>query len=283
VVAGKGPLVTTVHDLIPYSDSLTSFYQKDVSDLIARLRLAYMRWSTWFVRKSDLIIVPFEITKMDLVRTLHVPRKEVKVIPYGVDTETFRPAKETHGLESSATAAHIPKKILFVGGLSKAKGADVLMRAFSMVQKEFKNSELLVMGDWRFFDASELVGALGIEDKVKFLGHVKEALLPQCYNSADVVVLPSKIGFSLPILEGMACGKVVITSDTPDIKEIVADSALLVSPTDPDQLARTIMTVLGDDEFREQIAQRAFSRSKLFTWDAMALKTLEVYREVLGS
>jgi glycosyltransferase involved in cell wall biosynthesis len=276
VLTMKRPLVTTIHDLIPFKNSLTSFY-KDKGLPGDSIRFRYMRFCTLVAAKSDLIIAPFEITRKDIVSKLNVSYKKIRKISYGVDTTVFKPLKLTSG----ETAMKMGKRVVFfVGGFNPRKGIDKLMEAFSRVVKEQPNVELWICGKWNFFDGWTLAKKLGILNKVKILGHVPEDLLPLYYNLADLVVLPYRIGFSLPVLEAMACGKAVITSDTPDLKEIVGGFVETVCPIDVEKLRESISYILSNNSVRDDLAERAYSKAQLLSWDSMANKTVEVYREL---
>jgi glycosyltransferase involved in cell wall biosynthesis len=276
ILSLKKPLVTTIHDLIPFKDSLTSFYedQQLPGDVI---RFTYMRFCTVIAAKSDLIITPFEVTYKDIVSKLHVSPKIIRKISYGVDTSFFKPLKLTPSQKEKKKGKKI---VFFVGGFNPRKGIDKLMEAFPRVIKEQPNVELWICGKWNYFDGGTLAKKLGIDTHVKVLGHVPDSLLPLYYNLADIVVLPYKIGFSLPVLEAMACGKAVITSDTADLKELVGGFVEMVCPIDVDKLAQGISYLLSNNSMREELELRAYGRAQLLSWDNMAKKTMEVYSEL---
>jgi glycosyltransferase involved in cell wall biosynthesis len=276
IISRKHPLVTTIHDLIPFNDSLTTFYERNqVSG--DSVRFMYLRFCTVIAARSDLIIVPFEVTRKDIVSKLNVDSKKVRIICYGVDTEIFKPLK----LAASDTASKRRKKVVFfVGGFNPRKGIDVLMEAFSKITKEQHDVELWICGKWNYFDGVALAKKLGISDYIRVLGHVPDSLLPMYYNLADLVVLPYRIGFSLPVLEAMACGKAVITSDTADLKEVVGGFVETVCPTDVERLAEAISRVLANESLRIAMGERAYVRAQSLSWDKMALKTLDVYSEL---
>ena len=272
----KRPLVTTIHDLIPFKDSLTAFYTKEELQGDS-IRFRYMRLCTWIAARSDLIIVPFEITRKDVSLKLKVSEKKIRVITYGVNTEVFRPLK----LSSSENAKKGGKRVIFtVGGFNPRKGTDKLMEAFAIVVKEQPDVELWICGKWNFFDGMALAKKLGIQNQIRDLGHIPDSALPLYYNLADLVVLPYRVGFSLPVLEAMSCGKAVITSDTSDLKEIVGGFVEAVCPIDVDKLADSMSNLLSSDSEREDLAKRAFGRAQLLSWDNMAKKTMEVYSEL---
>ena len=275
----KRPLVTTIHDLIPFKNSLTAFYtDKDLSG--DSLRFKYMQFCTLIAAKSDLIIAPFEITRKDIVSELKVSNKKIRVISYGVDTVFFKPLELSNAENKKKGGKRV---VLTVGGFNPRKGTDKLMEAFAKVVREHPNVELWICGKWNFYHGNALAKELGIIDNVKILGHVPDSLLPTYYNLADLVVLPYRIGFSLPVLEAMACGKAVITSDTADLKEIVGGFVEMVCPVDVDKLAESMNNLLSDDTVREELGQRALSKAQLLSWDKMAIKTMAVYSELYSS
>jgi glycosyltransferase involved in cell wall biosynthesis len=275
ILTVKRPLVTTIHDLIAFKNSLTTFYQGAISGFSPQLE--YMRLCTLIAVRSDLIIAPFEVTRRDLTSILKVSDKKIRLISYGVDNGLFKPLKLS---DSQISKKGGKKVVFFVGGFSVKKGVDTLMKAFSLLSKKEKNIELWICGKWNFFDGAYLAKELGIVDSVKVLGHVPESLLPLYYNLADLIVLPYRIGFSLPVLEAMACGKAVITSDTPDLQEIVGGSVEMVSPIDVTKLAASMDYLLSDASVRVELGQRAYERAQLLSWDIVARKTMDVYLEL---
>jgi glycosyltransferase involved in cell wall biosynthesis len=276
IFAMKRPLVTTIHDLIPFQNSLTSFYE-DRQIHGDSVRFKYMQLCTLMAAKSDLIIAPFDVTIKDIVSRLHVSTNKIRKVSYGVDTNFFSPLKLT---TSDKEKKRGKKIVFFVGGFNPRKGIDKLMEAFPSVIKEQPNVELWICGKWNFFDGGALAKKLGIADYIKVLGHVPDSMLPLYYNLADLVVLPYRIGFSLPVLEAMACGRAVITSDTADLKELVGGFVETICPTDEEKLAEAINCFLSDDSKREEVGKRAYAKARTLSWDRMAQRTMDVYSEL---
>jgi len=276
IFTGKHPLVTTFHDLIPVQNSLTSFHSQKqrVSDVVKN---KHMELSTLVAKYSDSIIVPFNVTKKDLMETLNVSEAKIHVIPYGVNTDFFKPMSRRNILSKKKSHKQI---LFFVGGYSKAKGTEVVLRALSMVKKTCPNCELWVAGKWQLFEVKSLLKELRIENDVKFLGHIPEKLFPQYYSAADIFVYPSKIGFGLPILEAMACGTPVITSNTADIKELAEGAAFLVNPLDIDSVSNAIIQLLTDNAGRQRLACNGLLRVAKYNIDNMANRTIELYRNL---
>ena len=122
---------------------------------------------------------------------------------------------------------------------------------------------------------------LNLTPHVRFYGPAEERDLVYLYNLASALVLPSFYeGFGFPILEAMACGTPVISSDAACLPEIVGDAGLLFPPTDTESLARHLLAVTEDDESAKRLQRAGLARAAEFSWDRTALQTLAVYESV---
>ncbi|HET8998359.1 MAG TPA: glycosyltransferase family 1 protein, partial [bacterium] len=125
---------------------------------------------------------------------------------------------------------------------------------------------------------------LGLGGHVRFCGFVPDGALPALITGASAFLFPSLYeGFGLPILEAMACGTPVVTSDCSSMPEVAADAAVLVDPARPDAIADGIRRVLADDALRATLKGRGAARARAFPWAATAARTLDVYREAAGA
>jgi glycosyltransferase involved in cell wall biosynthesis len=123
---------------------------------------------------------------------------------------------------------------------------------------------------------------LGLENHMHFMGFVPEDDLPALYNGADLFAFPSLYeGFGLPVLEAMACGTPVITSNVSSLPEVAGNAALLVDPYNVDELAGAIRRILSDPALAADLRARGLERARQFSWERTAQETLEVYRNVL--
>jgi len=128
----------------------------------------------------------------------------------------------------------------------------------------------------------EAVKNLNMEKEVTFLGFVDDSDLPKLYTAADLFVFPSlHEGFGLPILEAMACGAPVITSNVFCMPEVAGGAAVLVNPYDVNEIARAMYNVLTNDELRKEMIKRGMRRAKQFSWRKCAEEHLKAYKDIL--
>jgi glycosyltransferase involved in cell wall biosynthesis len=124
---------------------------------------------------------------------------------------------------------------------------------------------------------------LGIKDRVLFTGYVPDEDLPSLYNLADVFVYPSFYeGFGMPVVEAMACGTPVIATNVASLPEIAGNACILVNPDSVESLAEGIYSCLTSPSLMESLSQAGLRRSKEFTWENSARKTLKVFEEVVS-
>ncbi|HEY8945867.1 MAG TPA: glycosyltransferase family 4 protein, partial [Polyangiaceae bacterium] len=221
------------------------------------------------------IIVPFRVTKDELVARHGAPESKVHVVNYGLDHSVYHPLPN---IERNT------RRILYIGEVSRAKGVDVLIRAFAIVKKSVPDAELLIGGKTNKDQPllEELSRSLELRD-IEFKGFIPEAELASYYASAAVMVFPSRYGFGLSSLEAMACGTPVVVAATLDAPEFIADAGLLVKPGDAEDLASNILRLLQEPALRAEFGERGMARAAEYSWAATAMKTREVYRAVLGA
>lgn len=129
-----------------------------------------------------------------------------------------------------------------------------------------------------------LAGSLGVSDRVLFLGRIEEEQLPGIYRGALALLFPSLYeGFGLPVLEAMASGIPVLTSNRTALPEVAGDAALLVDPTDTPAISAAIERIVADESLRGKLVHRGLQRVKLFSWDAVAARVQSVLNEVISA
>jgi glycosyltransferase involved in cell wall biosynthesis len=220
-------------------------------------------------RRCGAILVPSEATARDCERHLGLGRDRVFVTPEGVDDAFF----------DLPTVAPERPYLLALGTLEPRKNYPRLIRAFLRARLE---AELVIVGrdGWLFED---VYAAAAGHESVRIRGYVPEEKLHRLLAGADAVLYPSLMeGFGLPILEGLAAGKPVLTSDRDPMREIAGGAALLVDPTDEDALRDGLVRIRGDTELRQELVRRGPARAREFTWDRCAAATRRAYEAVLA-
>lgn len=265
------PRVLTIHDL-----SLLLFPQTHEEHLVRRAR----RVLPLMVRKATAIITPSETVRREVCEHLGVSEEKVFAIPeaaracfYPAPSSETDPVLQRLGIE--------PEFILFVGTVEPRKNLLTLVRAFEQIAK----IQLVIAGQkgWLSDDLMAYLDGSEIRDRVLFTGHLSDDDLRALYSSCRVFVYPSLYeGFGLPLLEAMACGAPVVTTNVGSIVETVGDAARLVSPTDADDLANAITALLNDPRERDHLSALGIEHAKKFSWEKTAAATWKVYQKVLS-
>src|SRR5262249_16240152 len=145
--------------------------------------------------------------------------------------------------------------------------------------------DLVVAGSqgWLNDSVRDTVQKLGLGDSVRFPGYIEQEDVAAVYSLATVFAYPSLLeGFGLPVLEAMACGAPVLTSNIPSLPEVAGDAAVLVPPTDVDAMAEGLGRLLEEDALRRDLSARGLARAAQFSWERCARETLAVYQAVAG-
>jgi len=215
-----------------------------------------------------------------------VPRDRIEVIYNGVDLKRFSP--EVDGAPIREKYGLIGKKVvLYLGRLTRYKGAHFLISAAPKVLSQFPNAHFLIAGSLRndVLDLPGMAKRLGIEKHVTFTGFVPDEDIPRFYRAADVFCYPSLWeGFGLTPAEAMASGVPVVGFHTTAVPEVVMDgkTGLLVRPGDVAGLAAALTELLGDDERRLAMGKAGRVHvEENFRWDLAAERTEAVYRQAL--
>ncbi len=268
--------VTTIHDLTAL------LFPEYHTALVRKAQAAKFR----FVQnQADAVIAISNSTKQDIVEHLGLDPSRVHVVYSGIDA-SFCSLPPAYVADSLRSLGLTPQGyILHVGTIEPRKNLVRLMQAYHQVRQRLGRAtpKLVQVGmrGWLYDDVLAQVHTLGLEDDVVFLGRLESGLLPSLYNGARVFVYPSIYeGFGLPVLEAMACGAPVVTSNTSSLPEVAGDAAIFVDPYDVAQIAGAMERMLTDEDQRALSRQRGLDRCAHFTWEAAAKKTLAVYESV---
>ncbi len=273
---GSTPTVVTIHDL-------TFFTNPEWHE---RTKVTFFRRAITFASQHARVLVlvsAFSARLLEEILPAHAP---IVVAPLGVDLEHFQPrdVDDESTLRRHSLNADVPY-VLFVGTAEPRKGLDVLLEAFAEVAREDRDVELWLAGQagWGTGPFVTQLEEHPFKGRVRRLGFVDDDALPALYRRARVVAYPSRgEGFGLPVVEAMACGASVVTTDGTVMAEVASGAARLVPIGDATALATSLLEGLneGHDE-RIAIAERARTRAERFTWDACVDQHLVAYREAL--
>jgi glycosyltransferase involved in cell wall biosynthesis len=216
------------------------------------------------------VLTVSEFSRQRIISWAHVPPKHVVNIGNGVD-DCYRPD----------VSPYQPgyQYLLCVGNHKAHKNESRVLEAFAAAKID-STIRLIFTGNAN----EELMlqcRHLGVENRVIFMGRIPEDHLPGLYKGALALVFPSLYeGFGLPVIEAMACGTPVLTSNTTSLPEVAGDAALLVDPTSINQIKTAIGQLCSDAGLRRSLSQKGLQRAKFFKWDEVANKVKAVLNQM---
>jgi glycosyltransferase involved in cell wall biosynthesis len=269
----RGPLVVTVHDLgflhVPRS-------------FPPGLRLALRLLVPWSATRATRVVTTSEFSRHDVQRRYGLPPEKVVVVPAGVgsgfhrlDDAATRRVLGRYGLE--------PGFVFTLGRLNRRKNLGRLVRAHQALRTDGVSGAPLVIGGKPDYASREIRRRTGPDaGSVRWVGLIPDQDLAAFYSGAACFVYPSLFeGFGLPVLEAMACGCPVVSSDRAALPELVHDAGVLVDAERVDVLAAAIARVLGDPALRAELGGRGLARSRELTWERAARRMLGAYHQAV--
>ncbi|MBE6610222.1 MAG: glycosyltransferase family 4 protein [Ruminococcaceae bacterium] len=278
----KGKRVVTIHDLgfIRYPETVT-----------VRTRLMLRARLRRTIERSDRIIVVSEFTARELTELYGVPREKMSVVYCGVDTEKFK-NKEYKGRCSEILKEKGLKDkgyFLYLGTIEPRKNIYALVGAYAKTVKrlvsEGKEAYPLVLAGklgWYYDKILERIKTEGIEERIILTGYLSEYEKICLYSRARAFVFPSLYeGFGIPVLEAMACGAPVLTSNAASLPEVAGDAALICDPESEEEISEEMYALATDSGLCQRLVQAGFLRAKAFSWEKEADKLYDIYKTLL--
>lgn len=228
-------------------------------------------------RRARQVITISEHAREEIIRLLGIPPDRVHVTYLAADTR-FRPLPAVE-IQRFRADQGLPESFVFsLGTLEPRKNLAGLLEAYARLPQPRVPLYVAGAAGWRYAPIFEQVHRLGLDRDVHFLGFVAEDQLPLWYNSARLFAFPSLYeGFGLPVLEAMACGTPVITSNAASLPEVGGKAVRLVPPGDPTEMAAVMEQLLTDDGQRAAMRAAGLIQASRFSWRAMADRTVQVY------
>jgi len=268
-------LVVTIHDLT-FVTHPEFHLPANVEHCLVGTRLA--------IERADALIAVSESTRRDLIERMNAPAERIVVTHEAADPGLGRVADPAR-LAAVRRRYELPERfVLFVGAMEPRKNLSRLLAAFAALPPALRGEYRLVVAGaqgWLNDSVRARAEKLGLADDVRFVGYVAQEDIAALYSLATVFAYPSLWeGFGLPVLEAMACGTPVLTSDVSSLPEVAGDAALLVCPTDVDAIAGGLTRLLESAPLRADLAARGLCRAAAFSWERCARETLAVYTSV---
>ncbi|MBV1905899.1 MAG: glycosyltransferase family 4 protein, partial [Pseudomonadales bacterium] len=277
------PVIATIHHPITSDRDIELSNSKTPME-----RIFIKRWHNFLkmqirvAKQLPVILTVSENSKRDLCRDYGLNKERVHVVYNGIDTADFYPQnQQTNNIHRN------PWQLITTASADHPlKGTRHLLRAFGLLQKEFPELRLTIIGKLKEGGKNELLcRELNIQHKISQRHDISIAEIRDLYAESSIAVVPSDYeGFGLPTGEAMACGIPVVSSDGGALPEVIGDAGLLVPAKNPQALAGAIRKLLIDADLRLNLAQQGLDRVRnLFGWDRAAQETVALYRAHLNN
>jgi glycosyltransferase involved in cell wall biosynthesis len=278
------PLVLTLHDII--------YMEKSYMQILKGSGTSYQKFGNLYrrfvvpkiIKNSKKIITVSEFEKRRIADFFKLDGKKLKAVYNGVSTH-FKKITDNEELIRVKEKYKLPDKFFFfLGNTDPKKNTKGVLQALSLFYKGNTEGYKLVMLDYEKAELDKLIAEIGdpsLSDHIHLTGYVINTDLPAIYNLCSIFLYPSlRESFGIPMLEAMACGVPVITSNTSSMPEIADEAALIIDPFKPEDITDGIIKILSNEKFKSELIEKGFKQAARFTWKSMAEKVLNIYKEI---
>jgi len=277
----KVPLITIIHDII-YLESISIF--KKGGTLYQKFGNMYRRLVVPIVARKSKIVTTVSEFECNRMRNFMGLGDKLVAVYNGVG-EHFRKITDIDVLKLAKIKYKLPDNFLFfLGNTDPKKNTPNVLKAFADFNAASDVKYKLVMLDYEESALLQVLNDIGhpeIRKDILMTGYVPNKEMPEIINQCKVFLYPSlRESFGIPILEGMACGVPVITSNTSSMPEIAGDAAAIVDPTKPEEITAAIRKILSDETYKNELCEKGIARANQFSSRAMAEKYLDLYKKV---
>lgn len=268
------PIVATVHDLafIRYPHVLS-----------AGRRLYLRLFTALTCHRAKALTAMSQSTANDMVQLLGVPAEKITVTWLGYDADLYRPYTPQEVATFRAQKGLPERFWLFVGTIEPRKNLPMLLQAYARLPRHERLPLVLGGGaGWGMAAVQEAIATHNLQEDVRFAGFIPITELPLWYNSAETFIYPSVFeGFGMPVLEAMACGTPVITSNVSSLPEVAQDAGVCLPPDDAEAWADALRCAFRDATWREQARTGGWRVAQTFSWKKTARHFLEAYAKAI--
>ncbi len=280
----KIPIIVTIHDII-YLESLSIF--KKGGTWYQKLGNMYRRWIVpTIANNAKKIITVSEFEKKRINKFFKFNEKNNKLSAiYNGFGKHFEFIGDKVFLEKIKKKYNLPKKFFFfLGNTDPKKNITGVLKAYNLFLQRSKEKISLVILDFKKSELKKILKEINAENliqNINLLDYVPNTELPGIYNLCEIFLYPSlRESFGIPILEAMACGAPVITSNTSSMPEISKDASILINPYKFEEITKAIFDILENENLKNIKIKKGLERIKLFSWNNMAKKVLSLYETI---
>lgn len=279
------PIVTTLHDII--------YMEKSYLQILKSSATSYQKFGNIYrkmivprvMRRSKVVITVSNYEKERISEFFRLEDDHKLSAVYNGVGNHFRPVTDKTELNRIKEKYKLPEKFFFfLGNTDPKKNTKGTLKGVSDFLKKSNSDHKLVMLDYDKGELNKILEDIGdpeLMDKIVLTGYVKNTDLPAIYSLCDIFLYPSlRESFGIPILEAMACGVPVITSNTSSMPEVSGDASYLVNPLKSTEITTAIETVLQNVELRNDLVEKGLSRYKKFSWANSAQEVLNLYNQL---
>lgn len=247
----------------------------------------YRRLLVPLVARKNFLVTVSDHERQSIINRLKIPPDKIEVAYNAVSPEFKKITDETQ-IKTVREKYNLPEEfILFFANPAPKKNTEKTLLAFADYCKKYNNPKLkLLITDTTVKYTQALINALHLDeiaDRIQVINYILHTDLPSVYSIAKLYLYPStRESFGLPILEAMACGTPVITSNTAAMPEVAGGAALLVNPANYKDISEKMAMVLENEGVKQMLQQKGLDNIQRFNWKNTAYKMIEIYKKVSG-
>jgi len=278
------PLIVTLHDII-YMESGYLKILKGSGTLYQKIGNIYRRLVIpRIVKMSNKIITVSHFEKNRIAQFFGIEGDSRLTAVYNGVSEHFKPVTDKNELNRVKTRYNLPEHFFFfLGNTDPKKNTKGTLKAFSDFIQQTGTDHKLVMLDYDRSELEKLLDEIGdkiLIDRIVLTGYVVNTDLPAIYCQCEVFLYPSlRESFGIPMLEAMACGVPVVTSNTSSMPEVAGSAAFIIDPYKPEQITDALIQITSNSDLKEQLIEKGLKQAAKFSWKAMANDVLEIYKQ----
>lgn len=267
----KGKVIVTIYDTVFFSAPETMGDMKAISEY------------KYAAERSDLILTISESAKSDIIKHFNVDEKKIEIVTPGIDLEKYLHNYTDIELENVRKKYKLPENyILYLGTIEPRKNIERTIKAFIKYKKEVKDDlKFVIVGGkgWKYDNIMKLIESMGTD--IILTGYIDEEDKIPIYKLAQIFAFPSLYeGFGMPVLEAMAAGVPVITSNVSSLPEVAGDAAILVDPLNEDEIFEAYKKILSDKKLQLEMIEKGLEQAKKFEWKESAKVLEQIYEKM---